>query len=218
MIAVQVVGCLLLLTSGLMAQGHSMSDAEIKIFLPSLVEPGQLEANISPADGQLEANISPADGQYLHDLVVRLKARRVLEIGTAKGYSSIWLAMGLRKTGGQLVTLEIHEAHQAIAREHLSAAGLASFVDSRLSDALEEVPRLEGPFDLVFIDASKTDYLHYYELVLPKMRRGGVIAAHNVTSNPEELRDFLAKIKTDPAVRTEFFGRSPRGLSLSYKK
>ena len=207
MIAVQVVGCLLLLTLGLMAQGRSMSDAEIKVFLPSLVEPGQLEANISPADGQ-----------YLHDLVVRLKAKRVLEIGTAKGYSAIWLAMGLRKTGGHLVTLEIHEAHQAIAREHLSAAGLASFVDSRLSDALEEVPRLEGPFDLVFIDASKTDYLRYYELVLSKVRRGGVIAAHNVASDPAELREFLTRIKSDPAVRTEFFGRSPRGLSVSYKK
>ena len=95
---------------------------------------------------------------------------------------------------------------------------MTSFVDSRLSDALEEVPRLEGPFDLVFIDASKTDYLRYYELVLSKVRQGGVIAAHNATSNPEELRDFLTKIKTDPAVRTEFFGRSPRGLSLSYKK
>ena len=87
-----------------------------------------------------------------------------------------------------------------------------------MSDALEEVPRLEGPFDMVFIDASKTDYLRYYELVLSKVRRGGVIAAHNVASNPEELREFLTKIKSDPAVRTEFFGRIPRGLSLSYKK
>lgn len=192
---------------GMSAQVRSLTDGEIRTYLPTLVEAGQSEANISPVDGQ-----------YLHDLVVRLKAKRVLEIGTAKGYSAIWIAMGLRKTVGQLVTLEIHEGHQAIAREHLDATGLTPLVDSRLTDAMEEVPKIEGPFDLVFIDAIKSDYLRYYELVLPKVRKGGVIAAHNVTSNVAELKDFLRKIKSDPAVRTEFFSGSPRGLSLSYKK
>ncbi len=192
---------------GLMAQSAGLSDAEIKAYLPKLMEPGQREANIGPVDGQ-----------YLHDLVVKLKAKRVLEIGTAKGYSAIWLAMGLRKTGGQLLTLEIHEGHQSIARQHLAATGLDSVVDSRLADALEEVGKLEGAFDLVLIDAIKTDYLHYYELVLPKVRKGGVIAAHNVTSSAGAMTDFLQKIKSDPAVRTEFFAGSTRGLSLSYKK
>ncbi len=189
------------------AQVRSLTDGEIRTYLPTLVEAGHSEANISPVDGQ-----------YLHDLVFRLKAKRVLEIGTAKGYSAIWIAMGLRKTAGQLVTLEIHEGHQAIAREHLDATGLTPLVDSRLTDAMDEVPKLEGPFDLVFIDAIKSDYLRYYELVLPKVRKGGVIAAHNVISNAGELKEFLRKIKSDPAVRTEFFSRSPRGLSLSYKK
>jgi predicted O-methyltransferase YrrM len=204
---VQVVGLLLLLAAHGFAQGRSMSDAEIRAYLPGMVEPGQREANIGAADGQ-----------YLHDLVVRLKAKRVLEIGTANGYSAIWLAMGLRKTGGQLITLEIHEAHQAAAREHLAATGLVPLVDARLADALEEVARLDGPFDLVLIDAIKTDYLRYYEMVLPKVRPGGVIAAHNVVSNRVELKDFLTRIRTDPAVRTEFFSGSTQGLSLSYKK
>lgn len=208
----QVIGLLLLVVGGMVAQSRpmsntSMSDTEIRAYLPRLLEPGQREANISAVDGQ-----------HLHDLVVRLKAKRVLEIGTAKGYSAIWLAMGLRKTGGQLVTLEIHEAYQAVARDHLAATGLSPFVDARLVDALEAVPDIEGPFDLVFIDAIKTDYLRYYEMVLDKVRKGGVIAAHNVTSNAQQLQDFLTRIKSDPAVRTEFFGGSPRGLSLSYKK
>lgn len=199
----RVAGWLCLMGFGLAAQEHGMSDAEIRAYLPKLGEPGRRESTIGVADGQ-----------RLQDLAVRLKAKRVLEIGTAHGYSALWLAMGLRKTEGRLITLEIHEGHQAIVRQHLTATGLEGIVDSRLADALEEVPRLDGPFDFVFIDATKTDYLHYYELVLPKVRKGGVIAAHTVASNADELRDFLQKIRTDPAVRTEFFG----GLSLSYKK
>lgn len=198
---------LLFLTLALSAQERSLTDSEIKSYLPALVEPGKSEANISAFDGQ-----------YLHDLVIRLKAKRVLEIGTAKGYSAIWMAMGLRKTAGQLTTLEIHEGHQAMAREHLAATGLTPLVDARLADALDEVPKLEGPFDLVFIDATKSDYLRYYELLLAKVRKGGAIAAHNVTSNAGELREFLRKIKSDPAVKTEFVAASPRGLSVSYKK
>lgn len=190
-----------------LAQVRTLSDAEIKAYLPSLIE-----------QGQREANISAADGQYLHDLVVRTQAKRVLEIGTANGYSAIWMAMGLRKTAGRLITLEIHEAHHAAAKEHLEATGLASFVDARLTDALEEVPRIDGPFDLVFIDAIKADYLRYYEMVLPKVRKGGAVAAHNVTSHANDLRDFLFKIKTDPGVRTEFFAGSNRGLSVTYKR
>ena len=188
-------------------QERPFTDDEVRAYLPKLGEPGRHEANIGPADGK-----------YLHDLVLRLKAKRVLEIGTAHGYSALWLAMALRKTDGRLVTLEIHEGHPAIAHQHFTATGLNVIVDSRLADALEEVPQLEGPFDLVLIDAIKTDYLRYYDLVLPKMRKGGVIAAHNVASNSQELGDFLKKIKTDPAVRTVFFRGSARGLSLSYKK
>lgn len=198
------VGFLLFL---LLSQGRTMTDAEIKQYLPRLIEPGQTEANVSAADGQ-----------YLHDLVVRTKAKRVLEIGTARGYSAIWLAMGLRKTGGQLITLEIHETHQAMAREHLEITGLNTIVEARLADALEAVPGIEGPFDLVFIDAIKSDYPRYLELVLPKVRKGGAIVAHNVVSNATEMPDFLKRIKTDPGLRTEFFGGSSRGLSVSYKK
>ena len=91
-------------------------------------------------------------------------------------------------------------------------------VDARLTDALDEVPRLEGTFDLVFIDAIKADYLRYYEMVLPKVRKGGAVAAHNVTSHANDLRDFLFKIKADPSVRTEFFAGSNHGLSFSYRR
>jgi len=125
---VNLTGWLLILSSVAAAQSRSMTDEEIRSYLPRLIEPGHREANIGAADGQ-----------YLHDLVIKLKAKRVLEVGTAHGYSALWLAMALRKTDGRLTTLEIHEGHQAIARQHLAATGFESLVDARLADARRAV-------------------------------------------------------------------------------
>jgi predicted O-methyltransferase YrrM len=183
---------------------QSKSDQEIRTFLPGILQPG--------------ANIDARDGAYLHDLVVRLKAKRVLEVGTANGYSGIWMAMGLRKTGGRLVSIEIHEARHAAAREHFTALGLAEIVELRLADAVDEVKRLEGPFDLVFLDAGKSDYLHYYETLLPKLRAGGVIAAHNVKTRSSDLAPFLDKIRSDSRVRTQIYDGSRQGISVSFKR
>ena len=197
----------LLLSVVTLAAQPAKSDAAIKAFLPSLLQPGQPTANINAQDGQ-----------YLHDLVVKLKARRVLEIGTSTGYSGIWIAMGLRKTGGRLTSLEIHEGRHASARQNFAAAGLDALADLRLADAVEAVHEVNGPYDLVFLDAGKSDYLHYYEQLLPKLRAGGVIAAHNVKSRSADMAPFLDKNRTDPRVRTEFFAGSPQGLSVSYKR
>ena len=95
---------------------------------------------------------------------------------------------------------------------------LTNVIDSRLTDALKEIPKLDGPFDLVFIDAWKPDYIKYLQMVLPKVRSGGVIAAHNVASHPGQMADFLQEIKTSPLLRTEFVNVGPSGLSISYKK
>jgi len=91
-------------------------------------------------------------------------------------------------------------------------------VDARLGDALQEIPKIDGPFDFVFIDADKSDYLRYLRLVLPKMRKGGVIAAHNVHDMPEAMRDFLDEIRSNPALETEFVSAGPGGLSVSRAK
>jgi predicted O-methyltransferase YrrM len=126
--------------------------------------------------------------------------------------------MALRKTGGTLVTLELDKGRWSEAQANFQRTGLAAQIDSRLCDALIEIPKIDGPFDIVFIDAWKPDYLRYYELVLPKVRAGGVILAHNVRNSSREMRDFLDRIKTDPAVRTEFYAGSHQGLSVSWKK
>jgi predicted O-methyltransferase YrrM len=124
---------------------------------------GGLDARVS---GFLEArrgtwrdlNVPAADGRALHDLIVERGLTRGLEIGTSTGHSGIWIAWGFGKTGGKLTTIEIDAERHREATRNFEEAGLARFVDARLADAHELVPRLEGPYDFVFIDADKDWY------------------------------------------------------------
>jgi len=163
-------------------------------------------------------NVAPAEGEYLSDLVQKLKARRVLEIGTSNGYSGIWLAMALRETGGKLITLDLDEGRRSLALKNFRATGFDDIIESRLGDALKLLHSVQGPFELVFIDAWKPDYKKYLELTLPMVPPGGIIAAHNVDSHPQEMPDFLDAVRTDPRLKTEFVKVGPAGLSVSYKK
>lgn len=163
-------------------------------------------------------NVAPPEGEYLSNLVKKLNARRVLEIGTSNGYSGIWLALGLRETDGKLITLDIDEGRRSLALKNFRATGVDDIVDSRLGDALKIILTLKGPFELVFIDAWKPDYKKYLEMTLPLVPSGGVIAAHNVDSHPDEMQDFLQEIKTNPQLRTEFVKVGTAGLSISHKK
>ena len=163
-------------------------------------------------------NVSPAEGEYLSELVKKLKARRVLELGTSNGYSGIWIAMALRETGGRLITLDLDEGRRSLALKNFKATGFDDLIESRLGDALKMIPALQGPFELVFIDAWKPDYKKYLDLSLPLVPSGGIIAAHNVDSHPQEMQDFLEAIKTHPQLKTEFVKVGSAGLSVSYKK
>jgi caffeoyl-CoA O-methyltransferase len=163
-------------------------------------------------------NVAPAEGEYLSQLVQKLKAKRVLEIGTSNGYSGIWFALGLRTTGGKLLTLDVDQGRRSLALKNFRATGMDDIIESRLGDALKILPTLQGPFDLVFIDAWKPDYKKYLDLALPLVRSGGVIAAHNVVSHADEVQDFLAEIRTNRQLKTEMVRVGPAGLSISYKK
>lgn len=169
-------------------------------------------------DARRYMSVDPEDGQFFYRLTLQLKAKRVLEIGTSAGYSGGWFAMALKKTGGRLITIEIDPDRHAAALKNFAAMGVLDVVDARLANALVEVARIDGPFDIVFIDAWKPDYLRYYELVLPKVRPGGAILAHNTRNAAFTLRPFLERIQNDPAVKTEFLPESPQGLSISWKK
>jgi predicted O-methyltransferase YrrM len=139
-------------------------------------------------DAALEANtfaglppidVSPAHGKLLHLLARAVGARRVLEVGTLGGYSTIWLARAV-PAGGELVTLEREPRHAAVARENIARAGLDGLVDIREGPALETLPNLVGPFDLVFIDADKPSNTEYLQHAMRLARPGSVIVVDNV--------------------------------------
>ena len=125
--------------------------------------------------------VGPLEGAFLSFVVGLKRPQLVLEIGTFTGWSSIAMASAL-PPGGTLVTCDVNEETSAIARRYAEEAGVADRIEYRLGPALETLATLDGPFDLVFIDADKPGYIDYYEAVLPKLADGGVILADNTLS------------------------------------
>jgi caffeoyl-CoA O-methyltransferase len=123
--------------------------------------------------------VGPLEGQFLGWLVRLSGARRILEIGTFTGYSSISMALNL-PDGGRITTIEIDQETSDTARRYAEEAGVADRIEYRVGRAIDELEQLDGPFDLVFIDADKESYVDYYENVLPKLAERGFIAADNV--------------------------------------
>jgi caffeoyl-CoA O-methyltransferase len=118
------------------------------------------------------------EGRYLEMLTFALGARTVLEIGTFGGYSALAMAPGLAP-GGRIITCEISDVHAEFARRHIAASPYADRIEVVVGPAIETIATLEGPFDLVFIDADKASYPDYFEAVLPKLSPRGLIAADN---------------------------------------
>ena len=129
--------------------------------------------------GMPAISVSPMQGKLLMLLAQSLGARKILEIGTLGGYSTIWLARGLAD-GGRLITLEADPKHAEVARRNIARAGLSDAVEVRFGRAIETLPGLDGPFDLIFIDADKTSYLEYLSWDVKLSRAGSLIIADNV--------------------------------------
>ena len=149
----------------------------------SVVEPPHLAAlaartreQLGPRSGMMVGHL---EGALLAQLVAVTGARRILEIGTFTGYSALWMASAL-PADGSIVTCDISEEHVAIARAAFAGHEDGAKIDSRLGPALDTIASLDGPFDLVFIDADKSTYDAYFEAVLPKLAAGGVILVDNV--------------------------------------
>ena len=177
----------------------------------------KLLAGIRAADkGQLA--VSEEDGRFLRVLVGAIGAKQVLEIGAASGYSAIWIGMGLRQTGGKLVTIEYDPVRAKEAAANIQRAGLSDIVQVIAGDAFKEVPKVTGQFDLVFLDAWKPDYKKFFEMVFPRVTPGGLFLAHNVINKKNDMLDFLSLIDTHPQALTTTVSPGHEGISMTYKK
>jgi caffeoyl-CoA O-methyltransferase len=132
--------------------------------------------------------VGEVEGRFLEFLVRATGARRVLELGTFTGYSSLSMARGLPE-GGRIISCDVNEETNAIARRYAEEAGVADRIEYRLGPALDTIAELDGPFDLVFIDADKENYRNYYDAVLPKVAPNGLILADNALRNGRVLEE-----------------------------
>jgi len=177
---------------------------------------GVLDAIRAADTGQLA--ISAEDGRFLRLLVATGRTQRALEIGGASGYSAIWIGLGLRETGGRLVTIEYDPARAKEAAANVAKAGFSDIVQVVSGDAFKEIPKLQGQFDFVFLDAWKRDYQRFFDLVFPRMPKGSLFVAHNVINKRSEMPDFLRTVETRPDLFTTIVAPAGEGVSVSWKR
>ncbi len=163
------------------------------------------------------ANVPVEDGRLLRLLTEAIGAKKVVEVGTSNGYSAIWICLGLRSTGGRLITHEIDAERAALAKANFRRAGVEGLVTVVEGDAHETVKGLEGPIDLLFLDADKPGYLDYLGKLLPLVRPGGLVLAHNMR-RPEPDPRFVEAIATNPDLETVFLNMEEAGMGVSLKK
>ncbi len=158
------------------------------------------ETQATRDDAQM--SVGPLEGAFLRFLVALKQPRRVLEIGVFTGWSGIEMATAL-PDGATIVACDVNPETTAIAKRYAEESGVADRIDYRVGPAQETIAELEGPFDLVFIDAWKPDYIEYYEAVLPKLADDGVILADNTLgglNGNEGIAAFNAHVMADDRV------------------
>lgn len=208
----RLIACSLVLLSLVVAS----SSAQQK---PSGAMTPQLDAllkRIKAADKGLLA-VSEEDGRFLRVMIAARSAKSILEIGAASGYSGIWLGLGARETGGRVTAIEYDPARAAEAAANIQRAGLNDVVRVVKGDAFVEIPKVQGTFDLVFLDAWKPDYKKFFDMVYPRLNPGGVFIAHNVVNKANDMEPFLRTILNHPGLYTTVVSPSGEGMSVSYK-
>jgi predicted O-methyltransferase YrrM len=200
------------------AQSRSSETAPEKLQYPSMAKTEsekRILSTISDAvrTGELYANVPAIDGKMLRILTESTNAKHVLEIGTSTGISGLWFLLALQNTGGRLTTLEIDPRRAALARSHFKRAGVDSLVTLLEGDAHQNVRKVKAPVDVVFIDAEKDGYVDYLNKVLPLVRPGGLILAHNVNMVP----DYVKTVVANPSLETVFYMEGNQ-LAITLKK
>jgi len=187
--------------------------------LPKTAEEKQILSVISELEksrGEM-LNVPTEDGRLLRLLTEVSNAKSVVEIGTSNGYSALWFCLALRVTGGKLTTFEIDPQKVKLAQSNFKKAGVEKIVTVVEGDAHEEVKKLKDPIDIVFIDADKSGYPDYLNKLLPLVRPGGLIIAHNMKS-PAPSPEYIKAITTNPDLETIFLNMQAAGVGVTLKK
>jgi predicted O-methyltransferase YrrM len=161
-------------------------------------------------------NVPPVDGRLLRLLAETTGAKHIVEIGTSNGYSGIWQCLALKATDGKLTTFEIDAGRAALARQNFAKAGVDDIVTLIEGDAHEKVTDLSGPIDIVFLDADKEGYVDYLNKLLPKVRPGGLVIAHNINAGQADPR-YIEAITGQADLETVFYQQGG-GVSITMKK
>lgn len=183
------------------------SEAETKI-LATLKEMQQ---------GSRYLNVSNTDGRLLRMLAESANAKTIVEIGTSTGESGMWFALALRSTGGHLFTHEIDEGRAKTAQDNFQKAGVQDLVTVIQGDAHETVKQHKDPIDILFLDADKEGYIDYLEKLLPLIRPGGLVIAHNMNARQADP-NYVKAITTDPELETLILLREGTGVGVTLKK
>ena len=167
--------------------------------------------------GKWYLNVTTREGRVLRQLTEAVGAKRVVEIGTSSGYSTIWLALGVRGTGGKVFTHEIDPEKVKLASENFKKAGVEDLITIIEGDAHETIKQHEEPIDVVFLDAEKKGYIDYLKQLLPLVRPGGLILGHDMHRPMPDPR-YIEAITTNPDLDTSFIMMESFGISMTVKK
>lgn len=162
-------------------------------------------------------NVLPEDGRLMRMLAETLEAKHVVELGTANGYSAMWFCLAMRSTGGKLTTHEIDPDRITLARQNFKRAGVEEIVTLVEGDAHETIKKLEGSIDLVLLDAEKEGFTDYLRKLLPLVRKGGLIIAHDSSGQAHMMDDYFRAITENRDLETVLVDASRWGMCITRK-
>ena len=191
-----------------------MLDDRVRAVLARLEEEDAREREEGVARELRARQVAPTTGQFLFSLVAPQTDCEVLEIGGSRGYSTIWLAAGVRYLGGRVLSLEHDPAKVDAWQGNIAEAGLEQWAELAPGDAFETLPAIDDVFDLVFLDAEKGQYEELFQLARPKLEPAALIVADNVLSHADPLAEYSRARQADPTLESVTLPLD-RGLELS---
>lgn len=160
--------------------------------------------------------VGPRKGRILVDIIHEIRPKRILEVGTFIGYSAILMGKEL-DSDVHLITIEIHSDETKMAEENIKRSEILPKIDVLIGDAIEMLPKLEGKFDLVFLDADKSEYPIYLRLVEDKLHKGSIIVADNAGIFEEDMKDYLNQVRSSGKYDSKYIPVEEDGVEISTK-